>query len=114
MGPPLIPSGLALPFWLNFQVDHWGVPQRVADMHVLCESRRELRVTGAEEVLHAVAQGNARRVSAGRTPAGRRCPSRAHAIFTLNLMQRRKGDPAGEDAPLVTSKLHFVDLAGEG
>jgi hypothetical protein len=62
-------------------------------------------VTEADEVLHAVAQGNARRVSAGRTPQGRRVPSRAHAIFTLNLMQR-------SGPHITTSKLQFVDLAG--
>lgn len=66
---------------------------------------RELRVTEADEVLQAVAQGIAGRVCAGRNAQGYRRPNRAHAIFTLVLMQR-----TGQE--IVTSKLQFVDLAG--
>ena len=62
-------------------------------------------MTEADQVLQAVAQGNARRASAGRTPQGRRKPSRAHAVFTINLMRRTEDD-------VITSKLQFVDLAG--
>ena len=62
-------------------------------------------MTEADEVLQAVSQGIARRVCAGRNAQGYRHPNRAHAIFTMVLIQR-----SGLD--IITSKLQFVDLAG--
>ena len=63
-------------------------------------------MTEADEVLQAVSQGIARRVCAGRNAQGYRHPNRAHAVFTMVLMQR-----SGQD--IITSKLQFVDLAGD-
>ena len=79
--------------------------------HMCAAPVRELRVNEPEGVLHAVAQGNARRISAGRTTEGHRCTSRAHAILTLNMMQRRDAEP-GAVPHMIHSKLQFVDLAG--
>jgi len=42
--------------------------------------------------------------------------SRSHAIFTLNLTQKRQADTDDDGAEsmeeVITSKFHFVDLAG--
>ncbi|KAI4882516.1 hypothetical protein NFI96_018904 [Prochilodus magdalenae] len=66
----------------------------------------EKEVSTAQEMVGCLELGNSAR-TVGST-AMNAASSRSHAIFTINLEQRRGGDKND----LVVSKLHLVDLAG--
>ena len=60
----------------------------VLQLTIVGATRRELRVSDADEVMQALAAGVGRRTTL-KGPQGQRRSSRCHMVFTVNLMQRR-------------------------
>ncbi|ROV97116.1 hypothetical protein VMCG_07511 [Cytospora schulzeri] len=93
--------------------------------NIILTGLRQLEVNSVEDLLNALNFGsNVRQTDATAINAR---SSRSHAVFSLNLVQKKPGFPAGHDkrhsVPLETmtgaeswtttdSKMHFVDLAG--
>lgn len=93
--------------------------------NIILTGLRQLEVNSVEDLLNALTFGsNVRQTDATAMNAR---SSRSHAVFSLNLVQKKNGVPAGHDKrhsmPLeamtgaestttTDSKMHFVDLAG--
>ncbi|KAG5936542.1 hypothetical protein E4U59_004936 [Claviceps monticola] len=94
--------------------------------NILLTGLRQVDINSVDDLMNALCFGsNIRQTDATAINAK---SSRSHAVFSLNLIQRKKKQPAtgaerrmsmpldampGQDAGVTTdSKLHFVDLAG--
>ncbi|KAG0147379.1 hypothetical protein CROQUDRAFT_656109 [Cronartium quercuum f. sp. fusiforme G11] len=98
------------------------------DGKIIWSGLKELKVTGAREVMEILERGSSVRQTNSTDMNAQ--SSRSHAIFSLSLTQRKSNSPsngsgrrsrvasptpgAGADSEwvTVTSKFHFVDLAG--
>ncbi|XP_062539116.1 chromosome-associated kinesin KIF4-like [Armigeres subalbatus] len=79
---------------------------REANNQIVIPGLTEVPIRTADETFEALMRGSQERAVA--STAMNAVSSRSHAIFTLNLTNRSKGDK-----PVVTtSKFHLVDLAG--
>lgn len=79
---------------------------REANNQIVIPGLTEIPIRSAEETFEALMRGSQERAVA--STAMNAVSSRSHAIFTLNLTNRIKGDKP----TVTTSKFHLVDLAG--
>lgn len=79
---------------------------REANNQIVIPGLTEIPIRSAEETFEALMRGSQERAVA--STAMNAVSSRSHAIFTLNLTNRIKG----EKPTVTTSKFHLVDLAG--